>query len=168
MREIPDPGFAGDLGEADPTLVAALTAYAADPSARGALAAVLAGLSTTRVVVPVVAVLGESEVGADGLERDKSADMAAVLMQRGDGQRALLAFTGTTALAAWDPQARPVPVSTRTAAQATLQEGATTLLLDVAGPVRVPVSGDDLTALASGWRLVRVGDGFGWIGSGSE
>jgi len=176
-REIPDPGFPDDTGAADAALAAALGAYAADPAGPGRYAAVLAALGPARVVVPVVAVLGESETGADGLVRDKSADMAAVLLQRPDGRRALLAFTGTDALARWDPDARPVPVPTRTAAQAALQEEAAALVLDVAGPVQVAVSGDDLTALAAGWRLARLDAGgdaaggtttYGWIGPGSE
>ena len=37
--------------------------------------------------------------------------MAAVTLVAPDGQRALPVFTGTEALAAWDPAARPVPVT---------------------------------------------------------
>jgi len=175
VREIPDPGFAGDVGAADDGLAAALAAYDADPTGPGRYAACLAALGGSRLVVPVVAVLGESETGPDGLVRDKSADMAAVLLQRPDGARALLAFTGTDALARWDPEARPVPVPVRTAAQAALQEEAAALLVDLAGPVRVAVEGDDLAALAAGWRLVRLpadegadAGGFGWIGPAPE
>ena len=125
-------GFPDDTGEPDPALSAALTAYAADP---GREPEVLAALAEARLLVPVVAVLGEAETGADGLVRDKSADMAAVLMQGADGRLALLAFTGLEALHRWDPEARPVPVPAQVAAQAALQDGAAALVLDVAGPV---------------------------------
>ena len=57
MRTIPDPGFAGDDGTAPDALTVALAAYDADPEA-GYLQA-LAALCTSRVLVPVVAVLGE-------------------------------------------------------------------------------------------------------------
>ena len=95
----------------------------------------LAALGSARVLVPVVAELGESEVGADGLARDKSADMATVLMRGADGRLALLAFTSLATLHRWDPEARPVPVPSHVAAQAAVQDGAVALLLDVAGPV---------------------------------
>ncbi len=106
-RLLAGAGHPDDTGEPDPALAAALTAYAADPAREPE---VLAALAEARLLVPVVAALGESETGADGLVRDKSADMATVLMRGADGRTALLAFTGLDALHRWDPEARPVPV----------------------------------------------------------
>ena len=57
----------------------------------------MAALAGSRVLVPVVAVLGEVEHDAAGLTRDKDSDMAAVLLRGADGRLALLAFSGTTA-----------------------------------------------------------------------
>jgi hypothetical protein len=131
-RLLAGAGAPDDTGAADPTLAAALAAYAADPAREPE---VLAALGGARLLVPVVAELGESEVGPDGLARDKSADMATVLMRGADGRLALLAFTGLESLHRWDPAARPVPVPARTAALAALQDGAVALLIDVAGPV---------------------------------
>jgi type III secretion system (T3SS) SseB-like protein len=90
--------------------------------------------------VPVVAELGESATGPDGLARDKSAEMATVLMRGADGRLALLAFTGLEALHRWDPDARPVPVPAATAALAAMRDGAEALLIDVAGPVAYAVT----------------------------
>jgi hypothetical protein len=135
-RLLAGAGAPDDTGEADPALAAALAAYAEDP---GREPDVLAALPDARLLVPVVAELGESETGTDGLVRDKSADMATVLMRGADGRLALLAFTGLEALHRWDPEARPVPVPARTAALAALQDGADALLLDVAGPVAYAV-----------------------------
>lgn len=132
-RLLAGAGDPGDTGEPDPALAAALAAYAEDPARE---AEVRTALEHARLLVPVVATLGESETGPDGLVRDKSADMATVLMRGRDGRTALLAFTGLEALHRWDPEARPVPVPARTAALAALQDGAEALLLDVAGPVR--------------------------------
>lgn len=132
-RLLAGAGAPDDTGEPDPALAAALAAYAVDPAREPD---VLAALADARLLVPVVAELGESETGPDGLVRDKSADMAAVLMRWADGRSALLAFTGLAALHAWDPAARPVPVPARTAALAALQDGAEALLIDPAGPVR--------------------------------
>ena len=149
MRLIPDPGFAGDVGEVDPGLAAALAAYERAPDDAGAHDEVLARLQDARLLVPVVALLGEVEYDEHGLAHDKTSDMAAVLMTGRDGRTALLAFTGTASLEAWNPEARPVPVTARHAALAAIQEQAAALLVDVAGPVMFVVEGDDLRLLAS-------------------
>jgi hypothetical protein len=159
-RRIPDPGFAGDTGEADAGLAAALAAYSRDEVRHGD---VLLALQDARLLVPVVAVLGEVEYDDRGLAHDKTSDMAAVLMQGADGRLALLAFTSTEALAQWNPDARPVPVAARLAAQSAVQEDAAALVLDIAGPSTYVLEGDDLGALASGWRLARVGDRTAWL-----
>lgn len=160
-RTLLAPAFPADTGEADPHLVAALRAYDAGEAR---YVDTLAALQGTRVLVPVVAVLGEVELDEHGLAHDKSADMAAVLMTGADGRLALLGFTSTATLARWNPAARPVPVTVRTATTAAVQEGALALVLDVAGPATLVVEGDDLRALASGWTLARVGDDMAWIG----
>ena len=167
-RHIPDPGFAGDTGVADPAVAASLAAHAADPADPSAYATALTALQESRLLVPVVAVLGEVEVDEQGLAHDKTSDMAAVLLTGADGRIALLAFSSTDALAGWDPQARPVPVPARVAAQSAVQEGAAALVVDVAGPATLVVEGEDLTALAAGWTLVRAGGRAAWIGPSPE
>ena len=94
--------------------------------------------------------------------------MAAVLVARPDGRRGLLAFSGTEAMRRWDPEARPVPVTARLAAQAAVQEAADALVVDLAGPASAVVDGEDLQALAAGWRLTRVGERTGWIRPAGE
>ncbi len=162
-RRIPDPGFGDDRGQPAPALVAALAAYA---EGRGEHVDALAAVREARLLVPVVAVLGEAEVDERGLAHDKTSDMATVLLQVADGRMALLAFTGLPALQAWDPQARPVPVTARTAAQAALQDGAAAIVVDVAGPSTFVVEGEDLEGLARGWVLVRVAGRAGWVATG--
>jgi type III secretion system (T3SS) SseB-like protein len=161
---IPDPGFAGDDGAAAPALTEALAAYDARPDALHA--ATLAVLQQTRLLVPVVAVLGEAEVDEHGLAHDKSSDMATVLMRGRDGRNALLAFTGTASMQRWDPAARPVPVTVATAAEAALRDGAQALLVDVAGPVLFVVETEDLRELAQGHVLVPVSDRYAWVTPG--
>lgn len=163
MRNIADPGFAGDVGGADPELARALLAYDADPA--GLHQRTLAVLQRARLLVPVLAVLGEVEYDERGLAHDKTSDMAAVLMRGQDGRLALLAFTSTESLHAWNPEARPVPVPAVRAAQAALREDAVAMVVDVAGPVLFVVEEDDLRALAEGYTLVRVGDRFAWARS---
>ena len=164
-RLIPDPGFAGDTGAADPALAIALASYAR--SGPGSVD-VLMALQDARLLVPVVAMLGEVEYDDRGLAHDKTSDMAAVLMQGADGRLALLAFTSTAALAAWNPEARPVPVAAKLAAQSAVQEQAAAMVIDVAGPTTLVVEGDDLVALAAGWRRALVGEQAAWIGRAPE
>src|SRR3954451_24742135 len=117
-RAIAEPEFPDDDGSAAADVAAALVAYEADPEAGHRLA--LAALQDSRLLVPVVATLGEVEHDARGLAHDKTSDMAAVLITGRDGRSALLSFTSTAALKQWSPQARPVAVNARQAARAAL------------------------------------------------
>jgi hypothetical protein len=161
MRSIPDPGYAGDDGAVDPEVAEALAAYAGDPDRRHART--LATVQHARLLVPVVAVLGEAEEDEHGQQRENTSDMAAVMMRGRDGRNALLAFTGQDPLRQWNADARPVPVSVPVAAQAALQDGGSALLLDVAGPVLFVVEEDDLRSLADGQTLVEVSGGYAWV-----
>jgi hypothetical protein len=161
-KNIPDPGFSDDDGSADPRLSAALAAWAAD---RTAVGPVLAALKGTRLLVPVVAVLGEVEEDSQegreapwkggggrregGLRREKTSDMAVPTLKAG-GRTALPAFTSTESLARWDPGARPVAVPLHQALQAAVHEKADTIVLDLAGPVAFELTGPALLALAEG------------------
>lgn len=144
LKNIPDPGFSDDDGTADPALTAALAAWSRD---RAAVGPVLDALRGARLLVPVVAVLGEVEVDENGLRREKTSDMAVPTLQAGD-RRALPAFTSTASLRRWDPQARPVAVPLHQALQAAAHEKADTVVLDMAGPVAFELTGPALLALA--------------------
>jgi len=143
LKNIPDPGFAADDGSAHPALAAALDRYRQGTATD---AEVVDALRGARLLVPVVAVLGEVETGPDGLAREKTSDMAVPTIQAPDGRRALPAFTSTEALARWRPDARPVAVPLLQALQALAQERADTLLLDMAGPVPYALTGAALRA----------------------
>lgn len=147
-RSLAAPQFPDDDGTADPGLTAAF----------GDDVAVLQALPDVRVFVPIIALLGETPA-----EGDKNADMAAVLMTGADGRQALLAFSSVATMAAWDPKARPVPILGRDAAQATLDEGASAILLDLANPTFTVVESDDVEHLAQGHRLVRSAAGAAWV-----
>lgn len=146
QKNIPDSGYSDDDGTADPALTSALAAWAGD---RTAVGPVLEALKGARLLVPVVAVLGEVEEDETGLRREKTSDMAVPTLQAGD-RRALPAFTSTASLARWDPQARPVAVPLHQALQAAAHEKADTVVLDLAGPVPFELTGSALLALAEG------------------
>lgn len=147
--------YAHDTGAAPEALAAALAAY---DHATGTRLAVVAALQASRVLIPLVAVPGDpSGAGSE------PPTMAAVTLTAPNGRQALLCFTSTEAMAAWDAQARPLPVSAAEAARGAIDDGAEALLLDPAGPVRFVLDGVDLEGLAGGWLLGRVGGQPAWL-----
>jgi hypothetical protein len=152
-----EPQFPGDDGAADPAVLAALTAYAAG---RGSEHAALNALASSRLLVPVVALLTEeagedieaddsADVPGTELRREKTTEMAMPTLIGRDGRSAVLAFTSLDALTRWRPDARPVAVPAARAWQAGAEE-ASAVVIDVAGPVPVTVEGARLAALAAG------------------
>ena len=128
-------------------MTAALAAYAAG---RGSEHAVLVALASARLMVPVVALLAAEEVpGPGGLRRDKSSEMALPTVIGSDGRAALPAFTSAASLAAWRPEARPVPVPAAQVWQSGVKD-ASAVVIDIAGPVPFAVDGARLAALAQG------------------
>lgn len=159
-REIPNPGFADDDGSTPVVLAEALAEYAKDPLIGRYRA--LAALQASRVLVPVVAILGEVEYDEHGHAHDKSSDMATVLTTAADGRTGMLAFTSMQTMAAWDPQARPVATTLQIAATSGIQDGAAALVIDLAGPQQLVIEGDELGYVADGLRLIRVDDSWAW------
>lgn len=155
-RSLAAPAFPDDDGQVAPALASAL---ATEPETRDD--AVLEVYGGVRVFVPVVATLGAG--GRTEAGGDKDADMAAVLMTGADGRQALLTFSSVEAMGRWDAHARPVPVWGRDAARAALDEGASALLLDLAGPGFTVVETEDVQHLAAGHRLVRTDAGTAWL-----
>ena len=149
MRTIPDPGFAGDDGAAASTVTAALEAFERGETTYGE---VIDLLQRERLLVPVVAVLGEVEYDEQGLAHDKTSDMATVLMQGRDGRLALLAFTGIESLHRWNPEARPVPAELPKVAAAAVQDDAAAILVDVAGPAMFVIEQEYVDVLAKAYR----------------
>jgi hypothetical protein len=133
----------GDLGAADPRLVAALEA--AD------VPAVRAALLTVRLITPLLATGEEST----------AAEMTLPLLVGADGRLAMPVFSSVGALRAWRPQARPVPVPGAEAVVAAVDGGNSGLVLDVAGPVTHVVETADLRLLAEVARALLAGEASG-------
>ena len=135
--------FHGDRGAADPRVTAVLAAYQAG---QGSEQAVLTALAAKRLLVPVVAVLGDG--GATPGQGDKDSEMMLPKLIGRDGRPAVLAFTGLDALARWRPDARPVPAEADRVWRAAVADGCA-VVIDVAGPVPLAVEGARLAALAA-------------------
>jgi hypothetical protein len=134
--------FRHDHGDADQQVAAALAAYQAG---RGSEQAALAALAGARLLVPVVAVLGDGSAA----EGDKNSEMVLPTLIGNDGRPAVLAFTSVDALARWRRNARPVPAEAARVWQAAATDRCA-VVIDVAGPVPLAVEGARLAALAAG------------------
>jgi hypothetical protein len=162
-----------DDGAADPGVAAVLSAYAAGQAAEQA---VLAALSGTRLLVPLVERAADSAADPCGhahpdgpadscgparagdpadpgaRESQGATEMASPRLIGNDGRPAVLAFTSLDALRSWRPDARPVP-SPAAEVWSTAAGESCAVVIDVAGPVPVAVDGTRLAALSSGGPL---------------
>jgi hypothetical protein len=112
-------------------------------------AALFAALAQSRLLIPLLAELGESGLGPHGEMVDKSADLAIVAVSTPDGKSAIPAFSSVAEMTAWNSTARPVPVESAKLAIAAISEGHDRVVLDPAGAafgIRRPA----LAALAQG------------------
>ena len=110
-RTLTGTGFDDDTGEADAELARLLAAPDPDPTV------LVHAVAAARLIIPIVAVPSEIDESS-GIPVDAVSDMASVTLVAPDGQKALPAFTSTAALARWNAEARPVPVTAQRAALA--------------------------------------------------
>jgi hypothetical protein len=139
----------GEEGAADPTVTAALSAYAAGA---GSEHAALTALARSRLLIPIVAREADGAAGSRVAGAEKVSEMALPTLIGRDGRAAVLAFTCLDSLIRWRPDARPVPVPAQRVWRAGTQE-ASAVVIDVAGPVPLAVEGARLAALAEGSRV---------------
>jgi hypothetical protein len=149
-RTLAPSAFPNDDGTADPALLAVLEAHGRGDAA---VEHAYGYLLNARVLAPIVALPGEVEVVLDekgrNLTRDKDSDMALVTLVAPDGTRALPVFTSVAALAAWNPEARPMPVAFPRACAAAKAEGAEVMLVDLGQPSYLVVEPAAVRAFAA-------------------
>lgn len=119
--------YADDDGTTPASVAAAMATFRAGSTDA---VAVVEALRPARVLIPLVAELGESGENAEGVTVEKSADLSIVTVAGPDGRTVLPVFTSTAAMRAWNDAARPVPVAFRTAAIAAVDEGTDLLVVD--------------------------------------
>lgn len=141
--------WSGDDGTAPPDYVAALAAFHAG---EGGPEAVVDALRGARLLVPLLAEVGETGEAASGHafdnprshgrptasrragsgERGPSAELALVTVAGPDGRRVLPAFSSAAAMRAWNPMARPVPAPARQVALGAASDGTELVVIDPA------------------------------------
>ncbi len=118
--------FADDDGSARPELVNAIREF----HETGDASKVFSEFSKSRLLIPLLADLGESEEGAHGQTIDKSADLSIVNVETPDGQIGLPVFSSVDTMQRWNSTARPVPSDAIRVALAAASEGNTRIILD--------------------------------------
>lgn len=154
----PSP-FAGDDGAPAAQVRAAMhalaTATASGPGAPGvsdgrpdaAERDLLHALASARLFAAIEAVPTQVEESGP-LVREVESDMASPVLTAPDGRRAMPLFTGLDTLAAWQADARPVPVVAADAAVAALEDACDVVLLDLGSPDATVLRLSQLWALA--------------------
>ena len=125
-RSFEENAYAEDDGETPEALQAALSENPVDKEA------LIAALTDSRLLIPLVASLGESEEGPHGKTVDKSADLAIVAVATPDKQTAIPVFSSVAEMQKWRVDARPVPASSQRVALAAASEGHSRVILNPA------------------------------------
>ncbi|WP_150306663.1 SseB family protein [Planctomonas psychrotolerans] len=130
-RSFEPTAHADDDGSAPPLLIRALESFRAG---NGSESDVVDVLRSTRLLIPLVAALGDGGVGETGLRVDKSADLSIVTVSGPDGRTVLPVFSSVDAMRAWNPRARPIPADGIRVALAAASEGTDLVVLDATSP----------------------------------
>ena len=136
--------FADDDGSARPELVSAILEF----HETGDASKVFFEFSKSRLLIPLLADLGESEIGEHGHKVDKSAELSIVTVGTPDEQNGLPVFSSVAAMQLWNPTARPVPSDAVRVAIAAATEGNTRIILDAEGPTEFAIRRPAIAAIA--------------------
>lgn len=136
-----------DDGSAPEKLIEALRRFRAHELGE---ADVVDVVRVSRLLIPLVAVLGEAGENAHGQLVDKSQELSIVTVEGPDGRNVLPAFTSVAAMSHWNPLARPVPADGIRVALAAADEGTDLVVLDPTSPTEFAIRRPALWAMAQG------------------
>ncbi|MGN6427340.1 MAG: SseB family protein [Leifsonia sp.] len=146
-RAFDDNPFGDDDGSAPLPLLGALAAFRAGEAGPEA---VVDAVRTSRLLIPLVAELGDEGVSDAGLTVDKTQELSIVTVAGPDGRTVLPVFSSVTAMQTWNPQARPVPAAGPRAALAAASEGTELVVLDPTSETEFVLRRPAVWALAQG------------------
>jgi hypothetical protein len=126
-RSFGQNAFADDDGKAPAKLVEAIEKFRA-----GEVGAevVVDQIRVSRLLVPLLANLGESEEGAHGHKVDKSAELSIVTVKSPDDQDSLVVFSSVECMNRWNRESRPVPTDAIRVSLAAASQMSTRIVLD--------------------------------------
>lgn len=123
----PTSAYADDDGSAPARLVESVRRFrAGDVGAPD----VVDVFRRSRLLIPLVAEAGTIGVTASGRRIDKSQELSIVSVAGPDGRTVLPVFSSVAAMAAWNPDARPVPAGGDRVIAAALHDGSGAVVLD--------------------------------------
>lgn len=143
-REFRAHRSSGDDGSAPPELTDAVARFRAG---RAGLDVVVEALREVRLLVPLIAELGDEGRTEGGLRVDKSQELSIVRVAGPDGRTVQPAFSSVDTMRQWNAQARPVPVEAVRIALAAAAEGTDLLVLDPGSPGEMVIRRPALWAL---------------------
>jgi hypothetical protein len=126
-RQFEQNVHAADDGSAPPALIDALTRFH-DGSADASV--VVDAFRTARLLIPLVAHLGEAGENEHGHVIDKSQELSIVTVAGPDGRNVMPVFSSVAAMGRWNPDARPVPADGGRVALAAAHEQTDLVVLD--------------------------------------
>lgn len=111
-------------------------------------AGVVDAIRDSRLLIPLVAHLGESGIDADRHSGDKTAELSIVTVSGPDGRNVMPVFSSVDAMKRWKPLARPVPANALRVALAAASEGTELVVLDPTSPTEFVIRRPALWAIA--------------------
>src|SRR5690554_6645326 len=144
-RSFGETAFADDDGTAPSALLAALRGFRERISDE---TAVVDAVRTSRLLIPLMAALGESGVNERGVTVDKSAELSIVTVAGPDGRNVLPVFSSVEAMQRWNADARPVPADGIRVALAAADEGTDLVVLDATSETEFVIRRPALWAIA--------------------
>jgi hypothetical protein len=136
-----------DDGSAPPRLLEAIRRFRARELGE---ADVVDAVRESRLLIPLVAVLGDSGTNDHGHLVDKSQELSIVTVVAPDGRNILPAFTSVAAMSHWNPAARPIPADGPRVALAAADEGTDLVIVDPTAETEFVIRRPALWALANG------------------
>ncbi|GAB3606755.1 SseB family protein [Conyzicola nivalis] len=111
---------------------------------------VVDALRESRLLIPLVAHLGEAGLNEHGVVIDKTQELSIITVAGPDGRNVLPVFTSVTAMSHWNPKARPVPAAGTRVALAAASEHTELVVLDPTSPTEFVIRRPALWAIAQG------------------
>ncbi len=144
-REFDANPFAGDDGTAPAELMRAISNFR---SGQGSAVEIIDAFRGARLLIPLMANLGEGGEGVDGLQADKSSELSIVTVEGPDGYNVLPVFSSVAAMGRWHFDARPVPSDATRVALAAASENTPRVVLDPGSETEFAIRRPALEAIA--------------------
>lgn len=148
-RRFEQNASSGDDGSAPERLIEALRRFR---SKELGATDVVEALRDSRLLIPLVAHLGEAGTNDHGHTIDKSQELSIITVSGPDGRNVMPVFTSVAAMGHWNPKARPIPATATRVALAAASEQTDLVVLDPTSPTEFVIRRPALWAIAQSER----------------